>query len=79
MAVGIPVVASPVGVNVDLIHDSAGGFLAETIEEWKSYLELLIQDVGLRRELGYKGRDFVARHFSVASVLPMYVDLFRNL
>ena len=34
MALGIPTVCSPVGVNTDIIHDGENGFLATTVDEW---------------------------------------------
>lgn len=79
MAVGIPVVASPVGVNADIIHHGVNGFLAESSDDWKSHLELLIQDVGLREKLGRGGRNLVMQEFSVASVIPQYLNVFRYL
>jgi glycosyltransferase involved in cell wall biosynthesis len=79
MAVGIPVVASPVGVNTDIIHHGANGFLAESTEEWESHLESLIQDVGLREKLGRRGRNLAMQEFSIGSVISQYVDVFECL
>jgi hypothetical protein len=59
MAAGLPVVASPVGVNRELVERSGAGFLANTTEEWESALRLLAADPALRLELGRRGRSFV--------------------
>jgi hypothetical protein len=59
MASGIPVVASPVGVNGQLISDSGAGFVANTDEEWDSSLRLLLSDAKLRQKMGNCGREFV--------------------
>ena len=62
MAAGLPVVASPVGVNPELLHESGAGFLAHSTSEWEEALRTLAGDPDLRRELGGRGRRFVERY-----------------
>jgi hypothetical protein len=62
MAAGVPVVASPIGVNAELIARSGGGFLADSPGEWESALETLVADHTLRQRMGSAGKDFVARY-----------------
>ncbi len=59
MASGLPVVASPVGVNRELLTSSGAGLLASTPEEWEAALRELVASAALRRELGRRGRAFV--------------------
>jgi len=59
MAAGAAVIASPVGVNTELIERSAGGFLATGAAEWEQALRRLAGDVQLRRRLGDRGRAFI--------------------
>jgi hypothetical protein len=59
MAAGLPVVASPIGVNTDLVSSSGAGFLATTPDEWEDALRTLAADCDLRRSLGAAGRAFV--------------------
>ena len=59
MACGVPVIGSPVGVNIDIIEDGINGFLADSLEEWRSKLERLIQDPELRQNLAARGRQTV--------------------
>jgi glycosyltransferase involved in cell wall biosynthesis len=61
MAAGLPVVASPVGVNSELVRRSGAGYLAQGNDEWESALRELSRDAELRRELGRRGRAFVER------------------
>jgi glycosyltransferase involved in cell wall biosynthesis len=57
MAVGLPVIASPVGANCELVEHGWNGYLADTQDEWHSMLRLLIDDPALRRRMGKCGRD----------------------
>lgn len=59
MAAGLPVVASPVGVNAELVERSGAGLLARDSAEWEAALRELAGSVELRRELGARGRSFV--------------------
>ncbi len=74
MANGIPVVASPVGANVDVIEDGVTGFLARTPEEWVERLSELVVDEALRARMGRAGRARVERHYSIAAALPRLLD-----
>lgn len=59
MGCAIPVVASPVGMNSQVVDDNVDGFLAATPQEWKVALEKLILDENLRRNFGKAGREKV--------------------
>ena len=48
MALGVPVVASPVGANQEVIQDGANGFLAQGAEAWVAKLSRLIDSPTLR-------------------------------
>lgn len=62
MAAGLPVVASPVGINPELVRESEAGLLADGIGEWEEALRELARDAELRREMGVRGRAFVERY-----------------
>lgn len=79
MAVGIPVVASPIGKNVDLVRDGITGFLAHSRADWEEALARLIEDGELRRRMGKAGRLFVEEHYSIAVQGPRLVALLRTL
>ena len=55
-AMGLPVVASPVGINRELVEEGDNGFLAACDAEWVAHLERLIGDSKLRRRMGEAGR-----------------------
>lgn len=76
MALQIPTIASPVGVNSSLINHSVNGFLASSPAEWKKYLSLLIENKDLRIEVGKRGRDKVINQYSVRSNKANFLSLF---
>lgn len=59
MACGLPVVASKVGANVDIVREGANGFLADTPNEWFVALDKLLKDKSLQEQLGQVGRQCV--------------------
>jgi glycosyltransferase involved in cell wall biosynthesis len=77
-AAGLPVVASPVGVNASLVSDDRG-IHARTGEEWLRALEELLGDVQLRRTMGESARRFVEADFSYARWAPRLAELFRSV
>jgi glycosyltransferase involved in cell wall biosynthesis len=72
MATGLPVVASPVGVNVELVNGGAGGeacgFLPKRWEEWPGMIGQLAVDVGLRQKMGAAGRRRVEAELCVETM-----------
>jgi len=78
MACGVPVIASPVGANSDVITDDCG-LLASTSEEWVNRLRILRDDPKKRSEMGRVGRLRVERHYSLDTNLPMLARLIHNV
>jgi glycosyltransferase involved in cell wall biosynthesis len=79
MACGLPVVASPVGVNAKLITHGENGFLASTQEEWVEALARLRDDPALRRKMGAAGRKLVEKEYCISATLDSLVDLLRSV
>ena len=75
MALEIPTIMSPVGVNTEIIQDSVNGFLASTEEEWLNKLGLLIQSEELRKKLGKAGRQTVIDKYSIEANKDKYLTL----
>lgn len=70
MAAGIPVVASAVGHNIEVVRDGLTGFVARTPEDWEVTLSRLIENPILRRTLGQRGREVVVREYSLCTQIP---------
>lgn len=66
MAAGLAVVASPVGVNNEIVVHGRSGFLAAAEEDWVDYLLQLCDDPELRQNMGREGRERVLERFSRA-------------
>lgn len=79
MACGVPVVASPVGVNRKIVEDGRSGLLATETGEWERALIALVEDVNLRAYLGAAGRARAVAHYSLASQAPRLITLFREV
>jgi glycosyltransferase involved in cell wall biosynthesis len=71
MAAGLPVVASPVGVNADLVRHGENGLLAPDEAGWESALRQLADDADLRARLGDSGRETVLSDFSLGKGAEM--------
>jgi glycosyltransferase involved in cell wall biosynthesis len=68
-AAGVPAVASPVGMNAELLGDDRG-LVASSDDEWRAALEQLIGDVDERRQRGAASRSFVEREYSYGRWTP---------
>lgn len=79
MACGLPVVASPVGVNTRIIRHGENGFLASTDAEWEQALTRLISSQDVRRRMGAAGRRRVEQEFSLQVQAPRLEHLFRSI
>jgi len=79
MALGIPTICSPVGVNSDIIQDGVNGFLASTEDEWIEKLTTLLHSAELRRRLGLAGRLTVEAKYSARSQVPRVVEVFKSV
>jgi len=77
MACSRPVIASPVGVNVELVNNEVG-YLAATDDAWLSSLLMLADDADLRKQMGVTGRHLVETKYSLSQWAPRYVRMLRE-
>ncbi len=70
MAAGLPVVASPVGVQAAYVRHDESGLVAEDTAAWLAAVERLAADAALRARLGRAGRKRVEREFDVSVLAP---------
>jgi glycosyltransferase involved in cell wall biosynthesis len=79
MAAGLPVIANPVGVQVEMVRHGETGFLARTPAQWIEVVHQLAHDPALRHRLGRAGRRWVEAHYSVAAGAERWVTLLDEL
>jgi glycosyltransferase involved in cell wall biosynthesis len=79
MASALPVVASPVGINREIVISGETGFLAETDADWLTSLSRLYHEPKLRQRMGAAGRRRVGANYSLAVTAPRMTDLFQRL
>ncbi|MEO6453692.1 MAG: glycosyltransferase [Ginsengibacter sp.] len=77
LALGIPGVASPVGVNKNIIEENVNGFLCNSNEQWYLALEMLLNNKTLREKMGMAGRDKVEKNYSIKSNAANFLSLFE--
>ncbi|MDD2767549.1 MAG: glycosyltransferase family 4 protein [Methylococcus sp.] len=75
MACGKPVVASPVGVNAEIVEPGINGFLASSDAEWNEALETLAGNATLRERMGRAAREKIVRGYSLQSQLPRLSEI----
>lgn len=75
MACGLPVVASGVGVNPEIVQSGGNGFLASSPAEWESALAQLLLDAQLRQRLGSAGRQRVQERYCIQQTAPRLAGL----
>jgi len=78
MALGIPPVVSPVGVNAMIVRDSVNGFHARTEQEWIDRITILLNDESLRQAVGKQARKTVEESYSAAAHVPRVARILRD-
>jgi glycosyltransferase involved in cell wall biosynthesis len=78
MALGIPPVVSPLGVNATLVQNGVNGFHATTEDEWVNRVGLLLKDPALRAQLGGAARRTVVEAFSAQVHAPRVAAILRR-
>ena len=79
MALKIPSLMSPVGVNTTIIKDGVNGFLPGTEDEWVKQISALVESSELRTRIGEAGRETVVKEYSVDIWKHKYLEYFNAI
>lgn len=77
MACGVPVIASPVGVNATIVEDGVSGYLASNQKAWLDAFRGLASDSGRRVAFGTRGRKLVEEYYCLQVTAPRLAALFK--
>ena len=78
MACGKPVVASPVGVNKNIVEHNITGILADTDDEWINALESMMKDHNLCKKMGRAARIKIEREYSLEDASKKMITLLQQ-
>lgn len=76
MALEIPALVSPVGVNTKIVDNGINGYWCLSANDWMEAIEKLISNKDLRKNMGIAGRKKVIEHYSVSSNSSTFLGLF---
>ena len=79
LALGIPAIASAIGVNNEIIKEGLNGYLCSDEDDWVNALKKLINDPELRQRLGEKGRKKIVEEYSIEGNKEKFLSLFKPL
>lgn len=79
MAAALPVVATKVGMNSQVVEHERSGLLVETDAEWTDALARLAADPALGRRLGAAGRARIERDFSYDVIADRWAEFLRTV
>jgi len=80
-ACGCPIVATDIPGCREVVRDGVNGFLVpvKNVEKLVETLRILIQDEGLRKSMGAKGREIAVNEFSVERVVEQTLGIYNDL
>lgn len=78
MAVGLPVVVSPVGMNVEILAQGSCGFAAKTNDDWVDAISNLLNEPALADQMGRTGRQIIETRYARNVVAPQLAQLLRE-
>ena len=76
MALGIPPLVSPVGMNTEVVRHDQNGFICTSPSDWEASLRQLLADATLRQRLGRTARQTIEQRYSVRANMANFVGLF---
>lgn len=79
MAMEIPAVMSPVGVNKEIIIHGENGYLCSSDNEWYDTLCMLIDNAELRKSIGKNSRKTVIEKYSKQAWKDKYIEVFNQV
>ncbi len=78
MALGIPALVSPVGVNMDIVDHNLNGYLCDTPQDWENAFIRLLENPQLRAQMGRQARLKIENNYSVKANKNNFMGLLNT-
>jgi glycosyltransferase involved in cell wall biosynthesis len=81
-AAGLPIIATRVGGNQEVVREGTTGFLVPPGDDralGEAMLRLMTLPEGERRAMGARGHDHVRQHYGLAAVVDRYESVYRDV
>jgi polysaccharide biosynthesis protein PslH len=78
MAMGAPVLATPLGCEGYGLVDGEHVAIADGAEAFAARASQLLHDADARRALGERGREFVSARYDWSRIVPLLVDAYGS-
>jgi glycosyltransferase involved in cell wall biosynthesis len=79
LASGLPVVASPVGMNNSFLTHGERGMLAATSDDWVAAISAFAKSASLREQNGLAGRNFMVQKYGIPVIANSMLAFFQSL
>lgn len=79
MACGVPVVASNMGANKDIIDHGLQGFLTTTLKDWYEAIMALYMSADLRKSMSLESRNYVEKRYHLGITAPVLEKYLRRV
>jgi len=79
MAMGVPVLASPVGENKSIIENEIDDFLVPDEKGWIEKLSCLIENEGIREKMGNIARKKIEEKYSTEVCADRLINIFKKM
>lgn len=78
MALGIPAIVSPVGVNTKIVDEGVNGWICETEDDWEQTLRSILEKKVELSDFSEAARRRIEKHYSVKANISNFLHLFAN-
>jgi glycosyltransferase involved in cell wall biosynthesis len=79
MALGMPALVSPVGMNTEVVAEGENGYICAATEQWYTAIRELLINESARVRLGAAARKTIVERYSVRSNTANFLDLFSGV
>jgi len=79
MAIGVPVIASPIGENKFIIENKIDGFLVSDEKGWIEKLSCLVENEGIREKMGNIARKKIEEKYSTEVCADKLKNIFKEI